>query len=624
MQKREQKNIEEQEKTLKYPLCVTLDTNIFVANKFDFSQDSTLGLLAKFVAAGKIKVVLSNIVVREVEKHIIEEGNKLCGALRRLRKDILETASVEYLTQVGLDKPIQILDKRKYEGKSREVWYDFLKRLQPEILNISKIDLEAILNDYFNFNPPFENSDKKRKEFPDAFIANQIRERFGKTQTVAIISDDNGFIRACGSSKNHLYFRTLGDLFDRMSRQEKEYPKFVQKINELVKLYIPKIGSLLMNEDCIELYGRSVDKDGISEGFDYSDITVVSAKNISCQVRTIDEMSDEMVHATMLCTARIELDCFYEDYGNAVWDSETKSYYFLETQKNREIHSAKFAIRVEVNQGDNSLRIIPFRVLLNGDTLLERNEINKEDEYYDEMDLIGRDRSEFGFQPLDSYSEYLDEKLADSPFMTSVIEIFEEINCLYQECAEIAVVYDDFLTFIKANKSKDILKHLLQKIKCSTITFPMPSDLNTISNEDVDEIISWASASSDRLFELSKQTRLPDSFKYGDAITIYAGKKTYQFVVEEFCEKPSAGDANFIDIYITENGSGAKIAKGYVEFIVGYLNFDEDGGVGDGVEDTIEYSVKGIVDTLRDIANSIREYVEKEMVTARAIKAAAR
>ena len=30
---------------IKYPLYVTLDTNIFDANKLDFSQDSTLGLL---------------------------------------------------------------------------------------------------------------------------------------------------------------------------------------------------------------------------------------------------------------------------------------------------------------------------------------------------------------------------------------------------------------------------------------------------------------------------------------------------------------------------------------------------------------------------------------------------
>ena len=41
------------------PLYVTLDTNIVVSNKFDFSETSSLSVLAKHVNSGKIKIVLS-------------------------------------------------------------------------------------------------------------------------------------------------------------------------------------------------------------------------------------------------------------------------------------------------------------------------------------------------------------------------------------------------------------------------------------------------------------------------------------------------------------------------------------------------------------------------------------
>ena len=34
---------------IKYPLYVTLDTNIFDANKLDFSKESTLGLVKQLV-----------------------------------------------------------------------------------------------------------------------------------------------------------------------------------------------------------------------------------------------------------------------------------------------------------------------------------------------------------------------------------------------------------------------------------------------------------------------------------------------------------------------------------------------------------------------------------------------
>lgn len=38
------------------PLYVTLDTNIVVSNKFDFSETSSLSVLAKHVNSGKIKI----------------------------------------------------------------------------------------------------------------------------------------------------------------------------------------------------------------------------------------------------------------------------------------------------------------------------------------------------------------------------------------------------------------------------------------------------------------------------------------------------------------------------------------------------------------------------------------
>ena len=47
----------------KYPLAVTIDTNIFDAAKFDLCDASPLKTLENYVKNGKIKVVLSDIVV---------------------------------------------------------------------------------------------------------------------------------------------------------------------------------------------------------------------------------------------------------------------------------------------------------------------------------------------------------------------------------------------------------------------------------------------------------------------------------------------------------------------------------------------------------------------------------
>ena len=117
---------------IKYPLYVTLDTNIFDANKLDFSKESTLGLLVNYVEAGKIKIVLSNIVIKEVEKHVIKSSDSICSAFRELRKKALSIASEGLLEQVGIKPDALFLNKTEYQEKCLGVWNKFLESLKPE------------------------------------------------------------------------------------------------------------------------------------------------------------------------------------------------------------------------------------------------------------------------------------------------------------------------------------------------------------------------------------------------------------------------------------------------------------------------------------------------------------
>ena len=92
----------------------------------------------------------------------------------------------------------------------------------------------------------------------------------------------------------------------------------------------------------------------------------------------------------------MEVACSYEDYGNAIWDSEDKAYFYLETRTNLEKHTVRFAVRIELNRNENSIRIIPFKVTLNEDTLRDWFEITEDEENDDEMDLINQERERSG------------------------------------------------------------------------------------------------------------------------------------------------------------------------------------------------------------------------------------
>lgn len=160
---------------IKYPLNVTIDTNIFEANKFDFSIDSTMSLLVKNVKSGKIKLILSNIVISEVEKHLSKCVDDICGKARKLRKEYMNMLPEQYLADIGMESYVQILDKDTIRQNAKEIFWKFLEDCNVERLNTDGINLEKIIEDYFSIRPPFEEGEKKRKEFPDAFIAEEIK-----------------------------------------------------------------------------------------------------------------------------------------------------------------------------------------------------------------------------------------------------------------------------------------------------------------------------------------------------------------------------------------------------------------------------------------------------------------
>ena len=177
----------------KYPLSVTVDTNIFDAAKFDLSENSTIRLLENYVKDGKIQVVLSDIVIRESKKHISDQIKRVCGIIRQSRTDILKVSTENLIKYVGLNEILNVVrNKDALAAKGEQIFDDFVSAINAEILGAELIDVNSILEDYFRTIPPFENSEKKKNEFPDAFIAQQIKKRFGNDETVAIISKDKG------------------------------------------------------------------------------------------------------------------------------------------------------------------------------------------------------------------------------------------------------------------------------------------------------------------------------------------------------------------------------------------------------------------------------------------------
>lgn len=595
---------------IKYPLYVTIDTNIFEANQFDFGADSTMSLLVKNVQNGKIKLVLSNIVISEVEKHLCSRVDSVCGKARKLRKEYLDLLPEQYLTDIGMGLYVQIPKKEPIHQRAKEVFERFLNDCKVERLDTSSINLENILENYFAVCPPFENSEKKRKEFPDAFIAEEIKKRFGNDEVVAIISQDKGFKNACGDSENHLFFSSLGELYNLLSKNEEMYAAALESIKSNHDSIIQKIKEMI-DDNCIEVCGLSYDKDGIPEGYDYSETFLEHCDLLGTRLHIIDDIDGDIITASLWIHGKITMNCYFEDFDNSPWDPEEKEYVYVDVKHILEKHDARFACRIELNSKTNDLRVLPFKIILGGDSRKSREEIDDE-QATSYNDLEDADREELGFVPLSQYGDFLSDNLNSSDMAQKMLELFEYYNDISLSYEDLSIRYDEICSQVKNEMTADEAKTFIAKLSFNK---GIPIDFSDKNNDEtLNEIIMWLDTKSESLFERSER-KLPDYIEYGENINIFGvNSKSYTLSFEELLGIPEIGSEESIEVTLWLGNE--TIAKGYVKLTIGYINYDEDGGVTDGIEDSIDYEVDNVLIAINELILELKEELDSEQKLA--------
>ena len=605
----------------KYPLVVTIDTNIFDAAKYNLSDASTLRILENHVKSGKIKVVLSDIVVQESKRHIAARVKEVCGIVNIARNSALKVYNEHLISSIGMNEMFRIVESEDdIIAKEEKVFDDFLCAIDAEILGTDLIDINSVLSDYFGAKPPFEESGKKKSEFPDAFIAQQIRNRFGETETVVIVSNDKGFIRACGESENHLFFNSLGALYNAISKEDAAYDDTIAVIKELQLRISAAVKEYIKGNENIDVHGLSYDKDGIESGYDYSEVYLHSISDVTFSVHSVDEISENKSIVTLSCKADISADCYYEDYANAPWDPEEKEYVFVDTIQMREEHKARFGCRIEIDREAKTFKVFPFIVALGGDSRSNRYEVEEHPGEDDEEEIRDMDREALGFQPLGSYESYLEDNLPDSHFYADIIERFEKINGLYRKYDDCCISFDDLLAELNTANPKEIIKLIYERL-LEVSDIPHIANIENITDSDIEEIQAWANAQYKRVSEIADINALPDVMSFGETIVIKGiDSSKASLSIGDNQISPDEGSEEVIDICFSNGDENT--TSGYIKLTVGYLNFDEDGGAADGISDEVEYEYHDILKELDNFIYAQNCLIEKDTRIAEIISEA--
>lgn len=299
------------------PDTVFIDTSVFIAENY-FAPGNRIHTLQRLAEEGKINLVLSEITIQEVRKHIAsqvreswKQFDKVCKVFRNRnvidawRKSTNEKKECEhYLSQMD----------------------DFLKTPNVTVLDYAYCsDIAKVFTSYFERKKPFGEGMKK-DEFPDAFVLAALEKYAAETkQSIIVLSDDpdmKGYEskrlshQECGEyvSKKLKEGVVLSALNEKLNEEKANLKKEIQKqaFDYLDDFRIYLTCLRLMDVDYHNVEDVDVDLD--VEDYEVLGIT--------------DEYIELELHPNVAFTVNVD----YVDYDYAQYDREDGVWYGTENK----------------------------------------------------------------------------------------------------------------------------------------------------------------------------------------------------------------------------------------------------------------------------------------------------
>jgi hypothetical protein len=206
--------------------AITIDTCIFDERDCGLEK----GLLKQLYQfkGSPVVLVLSEIVIRELQKHMTEKIKDSRAKIGRAMK--LASAHL-CLAEVDADQICtKILGIISDSALAKQRIHEFITNTGAKIIVPELATMDSLVSMYFDISPPFKNIDNKKHEFPDA-IALLSLEAWADDNNVRLlaVSKDNGWKEYAEGSTSIV---VIEDLTKAMA--EFQTPNAVRSIVELL------------------------------------------------------------------------------------------------------------------------------------------------------------------------------------------------------------------------------------------------------------------------------------------------------------------------------------------------------------------------------------------------------
>jgi hypothetical protein len=190
---------------------ISIDTQVFVATGYGFTG-KPFQSLKKHLASGRLKLVMTDITVREVHVRIEQS---VAEELLRHREFVNKASALFNSSIPGVKASVTKFDPKVVAKDLCDQFDSFLTNVKAEIVATKDLTIGDVLDKYFAGVAPFGNTETKKHEFPDAFCVKALSEWAEKKGLkMFVVSGDKNFWEACSQSKQLVAKKTLSEVLD--------------------------------------------------------------------------------------------------------------------------------------------------------------------------------------------------------------------------------------------------------------------------------------------------------------------------------------------------------------------------------------------------------------------------
>jgi len=195
----------------------------------------------------------------------------------------------------------------------------FFKDCLYEVIPYNNVDIELIFDHYFNEYAPFSTKEKKKSEFPDAFVIQSIKDFVSKTRNkIIIVSNDPDWENSFLDNEHIVFMNKIHEALNyinEINRNNSAQYYFELVEEELYKLLINEIeNASFYDVNSPETKDVEIDDVGVKE---ITDICLLSVDDYEVIISGVAE-AEISIHANVF------------DEGNSFWDNEENAYIIKE------------------------------------------------------------------------------------------------------------------------------------------------------------------------------------------------------------------------------------------------------------------------------------------------------